>query len=510
MPHHTLPHFEHHRREIRLTRHRFSSGLLTIFVALTVVIGLQYAASQAATTVTVQSLSISPAAPVVGQSVTATAKIVASSSITVDEFVIAGRDAAHANKDFPKVYNYTIGTTAKTFSATRSFSATGDYTYFVSYKVNNVWNPLSPTKTFTVKVAPTPVPTPVPTPKPTVKPPTPAPTPVPTAVPTTPKPATPKPATPKPATPKPVGGVPPVQPVAGGMGSASTPVPTPDTAAPTVPANFQALSAGDNAVINLLWEAATDNVGVKAYQVDRSTDRLTWNTLTSTLEDTRYRDDNAAFGTHYYYRVRASDAAGNWSEFATADAVTVAFSDNAAKGGDAAFTSDDGFASVAMPDGAVSGEANCSVTAEETKLTIADGKTLIAGPYAFICKSVSGEVITTLAQPLSWTFNVKSKMVGYQDPGVVLAAYNDRTTKQPTSKSTYDQEKGTLQIATTQLGVIAVLATKSSGFSWSAMGGLAFGAVFLAILLIGGTIFVIRRRQHTNYNEYLRSKYYNL
>jgi hypothetical protein len=505
MARHTLPHFEHHRREIRLTRHRFSGGLMAIFVAMTVVVGLQYAASQAATTVTVQSLSISPASPVTGQSVTATAKVVASSSITVDEFVIAVRDSAAANKDFPKVYNYTIGTTAKTFSATRSFTATGNYSYFVSYKINNVWNPLSPTKTFTVNVAPTPAPTPKPTAAPTPRP-TVAPAPVPTAVPSTPRPVTP---TPKPATPKPA--VPPVQTVAGGgMGGGSTPAPAPDTEAPGVPANFQALSSGDNAVIDLLWDEATDNVGATAYQIDRSTDQVTWSALTDANEDTRYRDEKGAFGTHYYYRVRARDAAGNWSGFATADAVTASFSDNAAKGGDAAFTSDDGFASVVMPDGAVSGSANCSITPEDTKLKIDDTRSVVAGPYAFICKSATGEMITTLAQPISWTFNLKTKLDGYRDPGAVLAAYDDRKVKQPAGKVTYNKDQGTLQMASSELGVVAVLATKGSGFAWGSMGGLAIGLVMVLLLGGGAFVFVLRRKQHANYNEYLRSKYYNL
>jgi hypothetical protein len=158
----------------------------------------------------------------------------------------------------------------------------------------------------------------------------------------------------------------------------------------------------------------------------------------------------------------------------------------------------------------VSGEADCSVTAEETKLAIDDKKTLIAGPYAFICKSVTGEVITTLAQPLKWTFNVKTKMVGYQDPGVVLAAYSARQVKPATGKMTYDQNQGTLQVSTAELGVIAVLAAKTTGFAWGAMGGLVFGVILVVALLAGGFIWVIRRRQHTNYNEYLRSKYYNL
>src|SRR4051812_31028581 len=53
----TLPHYPHHRREMLLTHRRFSLGLLSIFVAISVIAGLQYRGSYASTSVTLNAVA---------------------------------------------------------------------------------------------------------------------------------------------------------------------------------------------------------------------------------------------------------------------------------------------------------------------------------------------------------------------------------------------------------------------------------------------------------------------
>lgn len=110
----------------------------------------------------------------------------------------------------------------------------------------------------------------------------------------------------------------------------STPIPesnsmaaTLDTAYPSDVENVKA-SAGDK-LINLSWDASTDNVGVKGYKIfygtaSVSSDQASYtigpvdagNALTYTLK-------NLLNDTTYYFAVTAYDAAGNESEFYSAE-----------------------------------------------------------------------------------------------------------------------------------------------------------------------------------------------
>jgi hypothetical protein len=87
-----------------------------------------------------------------------------------------------------------------------------------------------------------------------------------------------------------------------------------DTQAPTAPASLTA--AAKPAGANLSWPAASDNVGVTAYRVYRSTTAGFTpgpsNRVASVKSGTTY-DDNGLAGGTYYYSVKAVDKAGNLS-----------------------------------------------------------------------------------------------------------------------------------------------------------------------------------------------------
>jgi len=92
----------------------------------------------------------------------------------------------------------------------------------------------------------------------------------------------------------------------------------PDTLAPTIPAALTATASGASQ-INLAWTAATDNIGVTAYQVYRD------GVLIATLGNvTSYSDTGLTAGTTYSYTVAACDAAGNCSLQSTAAPATTA------------------------------------------------------------------------------------------------------------------------------------------------------------------------------------------
>ena len=88
----------------------------------------------------------------------------------------------------------------------------------------------------------------------------------------------------------------------GSCQSAST-----DITAPSAPAALTATATGSNSVA-LNWEAATDDVAVTGYRIDR--DGVTLTTLAAA---TSYTDTTVTPETTFTYTVRARDAHGNWS-----------------------------------------------------------------------------------------------------------------------------------------------------------------------------------------------------
>jgi chitodextrinase len=93
-----------------------------------------------------------------------------------------------------------------------------------------------------------------------------------------------------------------------------TPPPA-DTTPPSTPENFNAL-AQSSTQINLNWNASTDNVGIKEYQISRNGD------LIATTSSTGYTDNELTPDTTYNYSVVAMDDAKNSSSAATDSATT--------------------------------------------------------------------------------------------------------------------------------------------------------------------------------------------
>ena len=97
---------------------------------------------------------------------------------------------------------------------------------------------------------------------------------------------------------------------------------TADTASPTPPGSPTG-SVLSGTQINLSWAAATDNIGVTGYQVERCQGAgCTTFALIASPITTGYLDSGLTAGTTYRYRVRARDAVGNLSGDSTIVTVT--------------------------------------------------------------------------------------------------------------------------------------------------------------------------------------------
>src|SRR5712671_6938154 len=91
---------------------------------------------------------------------------------------------------------------------------------------------------------------------------------------------------------------------------------TPDSNAPTAPNSLTA-TAASTSQINLSWNASTDNVGVTAYLIERcqGSGCANFTQIASGSSGTIYSDTGLAASTPYSYRLRATDAAGNLSNY---------------------------------------------------------------------------------------------------------------------------------------------------------------------------------------------------
>ena len=95
-----------------------------------------------------------------------------------------------------------------------------------------------------------------------------------------------------------------------------------DTTPPTAPTNLAA-SAVSSSQINLSWTASTDNVGVTGYLVERCQGAgCTTFAQIATPTTTTYNDTTVAANASYSYRVRATDAAGNLSQYSNVASAT--------------------------------------------------------------------------------------------------------------------------------------------------------------------------------------------
>lgn len=89
----------------------------------------------------------------------------------------------------------------------------------------------------------------------------------------------------------------------------------PDTEAPTPPTNLTATNTTQSTT-DLSWNAATDNIGVVAYDVFQD------GALIASVSSTNYQVTGLSASTNYSFTVRARDAAGNQSDFSNTVLVT--------------------------------------------------------------------------------------------------------------------------------------------------------------------------------------------
>lgn len=330
--------------------------------------------------------------------------------------------------------------------------------------------------------------------------PTPVPTPAPSSAP--PKSSTPAPTSaPAPSKTGGSGGVKTPSPATSSGSQPAAPAAPADTTPPPAPGNFVASVDDGQVGISLDWDASSDPSGIAGYNLDRSTDNKTWAPLTPQLSDTGYDDQDTKFGTHYFYRVRAVDGAGNPSAYAYVDAATGQFQANSSGDSGLTLTSPDKLAVANLPAGAVTAQANCQVVSDQTEPKT--DLSVVAGPYVLLCKDQDGNVIDSLDKSADWTINLQGKERQFTK---LQAAQLDGGGRPTAVKTQFNQKTGVMTFSSTASGPFVVLGAVRHGLPW----GSIISIIVILLLIFGGIGYLIyRQRNKQNYDDYLRRKYYD-
>ena len=379
-----------------------------------------------------------------------------------------------------------LKTTSRSAAFTLSCNVSFSYTV-KSQDANGHYSAASNVYSGTTAACPTPPP-PTPTPSSTIQAtPTPTPTPGSGGGGGTPKP-TPKPSQ---APPKPGSG-------GSSSGSGSAPA---DTTPPQPPAGFKAAPDDGNIGITLTWNAASDPSGIAGYNLEHSTDRSNWTSVDTNITATTYDDQGTGFDTHYYYRLTATDNAGNTSNYALADASTGQFQSNASGGSGLTVTSDDKLAVAIIPNGALDNDSDCQLVDDQTAAKTSQSE--LAGPYKLLCKDSQGNEVDSFQKEISWTINLSHKEKRYDHIAVALL---DEEGNVSDAGAKFNKKSDVMAFTAQASGPFVVLGTLKHGLPWGTI-----ISIILILLAAGGGIgyLIYRQRGKQDYDDYLRRKYYD-
>ncbi|MEO7617499.1 MAG: hypothetical protein ABIS59_01510, partial [Candidatus Saccharibacteria bacterium] len=205
---------------------------------------------------------------------------------------------------------------------------------------------------------------------------------------------------------------------------------------------------------------------------------------------------------HYFYRITATDAVGNTSDYSLADTTTAAYQPNVGSG-EVKLSSDDSTASVVIPDGAIPSGADCSVTTGDAETPTTKTQVRIAGPYQLLCKDADGNAIVSFTKAITWKYVFKTQLTGYKSP---IAVTVDDSGKATGAKAKFNAKSKTMTFDQAAGSQTYILASKKKPLPVNLIIG-----ILLVLGIFGGALFfVLRRRQQSNYSEYIRSKYYDI
>lgn len=283
---------------------------------------------------------------------------------------------------------------------------------------------------------------------------------------------------------------------------ATTPPAVPDTTPPSPPGNFVAQTDQEQGLIALTWEAASDNVAVIGYSIERSTDNQTWEEIESNSTSLEFDDVSTSFDKDYYYRIRSFDAAGNKSGYASADAKAPIYKPNVLFDEDSFVESEDGIVKITVKSGTLFNDALCNLTTL-SGVTDIENRITLAGPYEFSCRDEEGNSIEQFSNGLIATIQRSNTVFN----GVKDILYHAQGSEgwEVLSVQTYDEAANTdtIELGQNRTFVITGKQTKKS----NTVVTIILVIIMLAAVVIGVrfvVMYLLKQKAQREYDEYLK------
>jgi uncharacterized repeat protein (TIGR01451 family) len=194
--------------------------------------------------------------------------------------------------------------------------------------------------------------------------------------------------------------------------TASVTTQTPDTEPPSAPGTLVA-TAVSGTQIDLTWGAATDNVGVAGYRVERCTGAgcTAFTKFGTAITGTSFSDTNLNISTSYTYIVRAQDAEGNLGPYSNvASATTLSTNPNLV----AAYSFDEG-----------AGNSVADFSGHANKGTIANATWTSGGKFGKALSFNGSNAMVTIPDSPSLRLTTGMTLEAWVNPSVANSGWKD-------------------------------------------------------------------------------------
>jgi len=211
-------------------------------------------------------------------------------------------------------------------------------------------------------------------------------------------------------------------------------------------------------------------------------------------------------GKTYLYRLRAFDAAGNSSGYATAQTSSSGFQANVVPDQDSSVVSDDQIVTLTFPAGALTQPAFCSVGISTDIIAPKDtGYFAVDGPYQIDCRDSAGNVITAFNKSLVLSAQTSAPQFKGLSK-VVYFGQKDDGSWQILSILSHDKKSSTDKVDLQNHYVFTIMGQQKKS-SWGWIIKLIFIIILIAIILFISRFLNqkrIKRVMEREYDEYLR------
>lgn len=254
---------------------------------------------------------------------------------------------------------------------------------------------------------------------------------------------------------------------------------TDDKEPPTSPENLKADYNKERNEIDLSWDASVDE-GLAGYEVERTEkSKEQWKKVGDS-DSGSYADFEFAPNTAYEYRVRAFDAAKNYSLYSNvAEVLSGEFTPNVTVNNGGTVQSEDGLAIATFPSKSVSEDLFVSLEkSNEQNFELESGDAIVGNIYKAQAKNNRGDDAGTFNAQITLTLKFASKDLRNVNSSTLrIGKFNEENVEYPSMS--VDQNAGEAKTLTDHFSEYFLVAKKGNSFT-------TFLKILIWILVIAG------------------------